>query len=232
MDPKPLVVANWKACKTIPEALEWLENFQSKAKTKEADLRKVEVVVCPPFTALEPMRLKIKNQQLKIGLGAQDVSPFPDGPYTGEVTARMLADLVDYVLIGHSERKKDFGENVKTSGQKMNLAQKVGITPILCVANFDEIPKEPGNHFHLLYEPAAAISQKGVYRPENPENAQKNLAEWKSNFKNVNKFLYGGSVNPTNVAQFLAQPAIDGVVVGNASLDPNVFWELINHVLP
>lgn len=232
MVPKPLIVANWKTNKTVPEALEWLKELQNKVKAEKNKLRKVEVVVCPPFIALESMRLKIEDWQLEIGLGAQDVSPFPDGPYTGEISARMLANLVDYVLIGHSEREKDFGENIKTAGQKIKMAQKAGITPILCVAALEEIPKKATGNFYLLYEPPTAISQKGVYRPESPGNAQKTLAKWKSRVSNVDKFLYGGSVNPANIAQLLAQPDINGVVVGHASLDPNVFWELVNHVLP
>lgn len=230
MNPKPLIIANWKANKTVAEALEWLKEFQNRKKTEKTNLKKAEVVICPPFIALEPLRLKIKDWHLEIKLGAQDVSPFPDGPYTGEISARMLTGLVDYVLIGHSEREKDFGENIKTAGQKIRMAQGVGITPILCVADLDEIPKEESPSFYLLYEPPSAISQKGVYRPETPEKAQRTIARWKSKLKHVPRLLYGGSVNPQNIAQFLAQPDIDGALVGHASLDPNVFWELINNV--
>jgi triosephosphate isomerase len=142
----------------------------------------------------------------------------------------MLAELVDYALIGHSERKKNFGENLKTASKKIKMATEAGIVPILCATDIDEIPKEIPGNLHLLYEPLGAISQDGVYHPETPPKAQKTIAEWKAKLKNVDRFLYGGSVNPSNIAQFLAQPDIKGVVVGHASLDPNSFWELINNV--
>lgn len=108
------------------------------------------------------------------------------------------------------------------------MAQKANIIPIVCATNFEQVPKGLGNAY-VMYEPPSAISQNGVYRPDTPESAQKTLAQWKSKLKNVKKFLYGGSVNPQNSAKFLSQPDIDGVVVGNASLDPTVFFNLITN---
>lgn len=228
---KPLIVANWKANKTVTEALDWLRQLENRVKIKKPDFKKVKVVVCPPFTALEPMRSEIKDWGLEVSLGAQNVSPFGDGPYTGEISARMLAGLVDYVLIGHSEREKNFSENIRTAGLKIKMAQSAGITPILCVGDLQEIPKETGGNPYLLYEPPKAISRQGVFRPESPENVQKVIAQWKPKLGKIDQFLYGGSVNSTNITQFLTQPDIDGVVVGHASLDLNSFWELISHVL-
>lgn len=227
---KPLIIANWKANKTVQETLEWWREFEEKLVSKDKILERMQLVICPPFTALQPLQSLLISYRSLIKLGAQDISPFPDGPYTGEVSARMLIGLVDYVLIGHSEREKDFGENIKTAGQKIRMARQAGIIPILCVANLDEIPKEEGHPFYLLYEPPSAISQKGVYRPEIPQKAQKTIARWKSKLKRVPKFLYGGSVNSQNITQFLAQPDIDGVLVGHASLDPDSFWEVVNNV--
>ena len=230
MAEKPLIVANWKSNKTIKEALKWLKEFQRNLEIKKLrNWEKAEIVICPPFTALQALQSSIINHQSSIKLGAQNISPFPNGPYTGEISAQMLSGLVDYVLVGHSERRKHLGETTKMVSQKVEMAQKANIIPIICAADIEQVPKGLKNSY-VMYEPPSAISQNGVYRPNTPKSAQKTLAQWKSKLKNVKKFLYGGSVNPQNSAQFLSQPDIDGVVVGNASLDPAIFFDLITNV--
>jgi triosephosphate isomerase len=229
---KPLIVANWKANKTIEEALNWLREFNEELQIENLELEKIEVVVCPSFIALEPLKLSIINSQLPIKLGAQDISPFPDGPYTGEISARMLSGLADYVLVGHSERRKYFRETIGMIGQKVQMAQKVGIVPIICGGSLEEISGivRESEGLCIMYEPPVAISQKGVYHSETPERAQHVLANWKSKVKgSSNRFLYGGSVNPENVKSFLAQEDIKGVVVGHASLSSQIFLKVIKN---
>jgi triosephosphate isomerase len=229
---KSLIVANWKSNKTVDEALSWLREFNKELQIENLELEKIEVVVCPSFIVLEPLKLSIINSQLPIKLGAQDISPFPDGPYTGEISAKMLSGLVDYILVGHSERRKHFGETTGMINQKVQMAQKVGIVPIVCMGDFEEIPGivKEGRGLCIMYEPPAAISQKGVYHSEPPERAQHILATWKSKAKDgSNRFLYGGSVNPKNVKSFLACEDIDGVVVGYASLSPQTFLKIVKN---
>lgn len=136
---KLLIVANWKANKTIDEATQWLKEVES---IKYQVLSNLELIICPPFTLLYHLKLLITNSQLPITLAAQDVSPFPDGAYTGEVSARMLKDLgVKYVLIGHSERRKYFKEDEAILANKVREALDVGLTPIFCVQ--DQHPIQP-----------------------------------------------------------------------------------------
>jgi len=259
MAKKPLIIANWKAHKTVEEALRWLKEFNWKLEIPRPEdlgrarsnalgtkvgnwkLDKVEIVICPPFTALQALKLEIgklgiprksgsyEASNWEIKLGAQDLSPFDTGPYTGEVSARMLSELVDYVLVGHSERRRYFGETTEMIGQKVKIAQKAGIVPIVCAARLKEVPGGLNNYF-LMFEPPEAISKEGVYRPKSPEDVGKTIAYWKSKLSGAGKFLYGGSVNSGNIAKFLSLPDIAGVVVGHASLEAGTFIDLLNNV--
>ena len=224
MEKKILIVANWKANKTVEESLNWLKEFKKRWRRR----KNIEIVLCPPYTALSPLRSEIRNWKLGIRLGAQDISPFPSGAYTGEVSGEMLKELVDYVLIGHSERRKYFGETEEMVKRKIKRAKEFGIKPIVCVANFAQIPKE--KNLILMYEPPSAISKKGVYRPCDPEKVAQTLSLWRKKLNRLNpRFLYGGSVNRENVSSFLAIREVSGVAVGHASLDPEEFFQILKN---
>jgi len=219
---KLFIVANWKCNKTVGEAEEWIEQFSIFNFQFSKNL---EIILCPPFTLLYSLKLLITNYQLPIILGAQDVSPFPDGAYTGEVSARMLKDLgVEYVIIGHSERRRYFKEGNQVLENKIREVIDFGLIPIFCVQNStDPVPR--GVKI-VAYEPVFAI---GTGSPDTPENAEKQAEIIKNILGQEIIVLYGGSVNEENVAIFCQQKDLSGVLIGGASLDPEKFIKIINY---
>jgi triosephosphate isomerase len=225
------VVGNWKSHFTVQEALDWLENYAEFTKKFEgASLP--QVVICAPFTVLDPMKRLVERESLPLKLGAQDVSAFGGGAYTGEVSADMLKGLVEFVLVGHSERRRHLGETLALVEEKLQRALASGITPILCASEFEEIPDLARDHSDTLvmFEPAAAISQKGQYHSEDPREVKRVLRRWRGRLARGVKLFYGGSVNPDNVVGFFETGGVDGVVVGNASLDPALFGVIVQKV--
>ena len=226
---KPLIVANWKATKTIKETVQWIK----ETKPALEKINSADIVICPPFTSLPLVSSLFKDTNVKVG--SQDISKFKKGAYTGEVTAEMLNGLADYSIVGHSERRRLFGEDDDDVIKKVKLLFEYNITPILCVSDLlqtdsyisrGEIIIEKSEKIIFVYEPPSAISGGGAYRPDNPEDV--NLAAGKISEKIGKKIvvLYGGSINPENVNSFLSQKNIDGGLVGQASTDPKVFMDL------
>ncbi len=206
------IAGNWKSNKDTSQAQEWLRNFK---------LEKETVVLCVPFTLLSIFRYHIQQLKLPIQLGAQDVSPYPDGAYTGAISARQLKDLCDWVIIGHSERRKYFGETDVILAQKVDQAKDAGLKIIYCVQNEDVIV--PDGVDVIAYEPIWAI---GTGKTDSPENANAVIVTIKKKTA-VRTVIYGGSVTADNVISLISQPAIDGVLPGGASLDPGKFYRLI-----
>lgn len=219
---KLYIVANWKANKTVSEATEWFQKVISY-KSQVISSENKEIIVCPPFTLLPLMRDFIKQHGLQIHLGAQDVSPFGTGAYTGEVAAEQLKDLAHYVIIGHSERRKNFHDDDEVIAKKVAMTNEAGLTPLLCVQG-KETPVPQGVQI-VAYEPVFAI---GTGNPDTPENADTVAKEIKENH-NVESVLYGGSVTAENVAGFTHQEHIDGVLVGGASLDTSEFINIVQN---
>ena len=213
---KLLIVGNWKSNKGIAEAHDWLEKF--KVKWENAT-----VVLCVPFTLLYPLKQEIDRGNLPILLGAQDISPFPDGAYTGEVSARQTKELADWVIIGHSERRHHFGETDEVLAQKVGQAKSAGLHIIYCVP--DKETTIPPGVDAVAYEPVWAI---GTGKSDTPENAGEVIREIKVK-TNIAEVIYGGSVIQENVASFVSQESIDGVLPGGASLDPEKFANLIKN---
>lgn len=211
---KLLIAGNWKSNKTAREAQEWLHNFKLQTVN-------VKLILCVPFTLLYPLRQEIDRLHLSIQLGAQDVSPFPDGAYTGEVSARQVKELADWVIIGHSERRKYFGESDEVLSQKVKQAQSTGLKILYCVP--DENTLIPSGVTCVAYEPIWAI---GTGKTDSPQNANLVIASIKS-ITHAHTVIYGGSVTAENVVSFVSQEAIDGVLPGGASLDPVKFTQLI-----
>lgn len=217
-----LVVANWKSNLNWHEAQEWAKAFSQHKKHPHT------YVVCPPTPLLGALQAGVNSDFL---LGVQDLSPFESGAYTGAVSAPNLSGLnVSYVLLGHSERRKYFGETSQTVAQKAEVALAHNLTPIICV-DAEDFSHQHSALSHLdaskivwAYEPVHAISTFGGQ--EDPiEVTIKNIAKLRD-LTGATKIIYGGSISPENSLAYLQAPEIDGVLVGAKSLQPELFAQL------
>lgn len=222
---KLFIIANWKSNKTIEEAEKWLHDFAEVLKSDNSNIKNKEIIVCPSFTLLEHSRYCSANLKLPLKLGAQNISPFDRGAYTGEVFGSQIKEFAQYVIIGHSERRKNFSETNEMLAQKVLMAKKYNLTPIFCIQN--EKTPVPQEIDVIAYEPPTAI---GTGNPDTPENAEKVAGFIKEKNKDVTNVLYGGSVTSENVNSFTKMPNIDGVLVGGASLDLVEFSQIIKNV--
>jgi triosephosphate isomerase (TIM) len=219
---KQLIIAgNWKSNKTVSEAGAWITQFAPHILSVKDSLKEVTPLVCAPYSDLYLMHSLVKEMSLPVALGAQDVSPFPEGAYTGEVSARMLKDMCEWVIIGHSERRKLLGEKEDELFGEVKQAKAAGLKVIYCVS--DELMAIPPEVDVIGYEPTWAI---GTGKTDTPENANATLTKFKAK-TGIHLAVYGGSITADNVAEFVKQPAIDGALVGGASLDPEKFLKLI-----
>ncbi|WP_181765341.1 triose-phosphate isomerase [Streptomyces albidus (ex Kaewkla and Franco 2022)] len=248
----PLMAGNWKMNLNHLEAIAHVQKLAFALTDK--DLAAVEVAVLPPFTDLRSVQTLIDGDKLKIKYGAQDVSAHASGAYTGEVSAPMLAKLhCSYVTVGHSERRQYHCEDEVLVNAKVKAAFQHDLTPILCVGE-ELAVREEGNHVaHTLaqvdgglkdlpaeqaativiaYEPVWAI---GTGKTCGAEDAQEvcgairaRLAElYSQEVADAVRIQYGGSVKSGNVAQIMAQPDIDGALVGGAALDAEEFVKIV-----
>lgn len=220
---KPLlIVANLKSHFTYSEAKNWLIEA-SAIKNQKPELEGKKIIVCPSFTLLEMFKEFIKEQDMPIELGAQNISRLPQGPYTGEVNGAQIKDFADFVIIGHSERRSGFGEDESIIEEKIKMAIDYGISPILCVQSQEN--NIPQGVTVVAYEPVFAV---GTGNPDTPENAQE-VAKKISEKDSVDYIAYGGSVTPENVKRFTSMENINGVLVGTDSLDAKKFIEIIKN---
>ncbi len=239
--PKIVIAGNWKMYKTQYEAKSFFQDFSSLAQPQPG----TQIVICAPFTALSILAAYTANQPA-IALGAQNIHWLESGAYTGEISAPMLTELdVKFAIIGHSERRQLFGETNETVNLRIKAAQQVGITPILCVGetklhrdrNATEswiISQLEGalidvdqQNLIIAYEPIWAI---GTGDTCEPCEANRVITLIRSQLKNPDVTIqYGGSVKPSNIQEIMAQPQIDGVLVGGASLEPDIFAKIVNY---
>jgi len=213
------IIANWKSNKTIQEALDWVAKVGS-AIPKQDNLK---VVVCPTFSCLSEVKKAIAVSNFPLLIGAQDLSPFDKGAYTGEESASLLKQLVNLSLIGHSERRQNFHEDDDMVAKKVNQALENGITPIVCIQG-KETPV-PQRCKLVAYEPVWAI---GSGDPDTPENNQDIARFIKSKYGNDIEVLCGGSVTSKNIVHFISQQDINGALIGGASLDAEEFVRIVN----
>lgn len=217
---KLYIIANWKSNNTSVDAAAWLSHIT--AQSAAVDIHEKSIIVCPPFHLLSQINASLQENNSAISVGAQDVSPFSQGAYTGEINAQQLKEVAQYTIIGHSERRKYFQETDDLLTQKVLKALEHDLIPIFCVQ--DETTFVPDGVKIVAYEPITAI---GTGTPDTPENAQKVIEAIKMKYPQVESVLYGGSVSSDNVALFTKIPCIDGVLVGGASLDAQKFIQII-----
>lgn len=244
---RPIIAGNWKMFNTITEALELANGI----KRELFDLEDIDIVICPPFTALSEVEEVVRDSN--IALGAQDLHWEREGAWTGEVSAGMLKDIgCSYVIIGHSERRQFFGETDETVNKKLKAALKEGLSPIVCVGErieerrndkttavvqrqiegaLQEISAEDVEKLIFAYEPVWAI---GTGINATPEQAQevhifirKLLSRlYSEELADTLRIQYGGSVKPDNIKALMAEGDIDGALVGGASLKVESFVEI------
>ena len=247
-----LIVGNWKMYKTVAEALE-LATAVKNAVAPTVHSRRVEVVVVPPATALHAVGQRLEGSQ--VGLGAQTCFWEPQGAFTGEVSPLMLADLgCRYVLVGHSERRHHFGETDAAVNLKAKAVLKAGMCPIVCVGETEK-ERDAGEMKNRIfgqlaeglfgftpdmlekivvaYEPVWAIGTGRVATTEQAQEVHDFIRQYlHSQLGEVAKalrILYGGSVKPNNIAGLMAQPDVDGALVGGASLKAEEFLQIVRY---
>jgi triosephosphate isomerase len=235
-----LIAGNWKMHKTIAEA----EAFVAAFLPRVADVDRVDVALCVPYTALAAVVDSVRGSRVEVY--AQNMHEAPEGAYTGEISAPMLVELdVDGTLLGHSERRQLYNETDRALQLKVPAALEAGLKPMLCVGETEEeraagdterklrhqvqeglerVPRERLTEVTIAYEPIWAI---GTGQVATLEQAQEAIAFVRALVADVDaaagervRVLYGGSVKPENAAELLALPDVDGALVGGASLDP------------
>jgi triosephosphate isomerase len=242
---RPIIAANWKMHKTHLEAIQAVQKLSYLLDKDDGE--RVEIVICPPFTALRSVQTLIDSDRLPYAVGAQNVHPDDKGAFTGEVSPPMLVALkVAYVIVGHSERRQLFGEDDRVVNKKVKAVYANGMIPIVCVGEsleereaggtvskvqqqvkraFEDIAPENAATGVIAYEPLWAI---GTGRNADPADAGEvvqvirgTLGErYGDTVAQGARVLYGGSVKPGNIRDFMAHPEIDGALVGGASLEP------------
>ncbi|WP_093290514.1 triose-phosphate isomerase [Thermoactinomyces sp. DSM 45892] len=243
----PIIAGNWKMHKTVSEAVQYIGTIQSSQLPED-----VEAVICAPFLTLPTLQNKLAGSP--IGLGAQNAHWEKEGAYTGEVSVHMLQDLgVGYVILGHSERRTYFAETCEQVNKKTIAALNAGMTPIVCVGEtiqeressrtFDVVASQVKKALNgipstelpkvvLAYEPVWAI---GTGRASSANDAEEVIAYIRQTLTHVFgaeiaeqvRIQYGGSVKPENIATYMAEPNIDGALVGGAALSPESFAGLV-----
>ncbi|OQA24333.1 MAG: Bifunctional PGK [Verrucomicrobia bacterium ADurb.Bin345] len=249
---KPIVAGNWKLNKTVAEAVNLIEAIKEKA----ADIQGVDIVVCPPFTALQAAKAALAGSS--VDLGAQNMHWEKSGAFTGEVSAEMLREVgCHYVILGHSERRQYFKETDEQVNRKAKAALAGGLRPIVCVGELLE-ERESGRTEAVVsaqvrgslaglsasdllktvvaYEPVWAI---GTGRTATPAQAQEVHALIRSLLKELAdehvaqsvRIQYGGSVKPSNAKELFGQKDIDGGLIGGASLEAGSFLDIVRGAL-
>lgn len=244
---KSLIIGNWKMHHNMHKASMFLHSLARQVQPH----RDVEAVICPNFLVLQSLSLQINHRQMK--LGAQNCYWRDEGAYTGEVSASMLSGLVDYVLVGHSERRHVFGEHERDIRHKVQAVVRNNMTAVLCigetahersdgetkhvihdqlVSGLANITSEEIDRVVIAYEPVWAIGTGNVADPIDVEEAAKLIRKQVSSLYGKEagesaRILYGGSVKDSTAESFLGLENIDGLLVGGASLDAHQFANIV-----
>lgn len=251
MGRKPMIAGNWKMYKTSGEGAILIQNLDQLIEPYWHD---VDVVVCPPYTALKAASTVIELDRLTLGLAAQNVHWEAEGAFTGEVSVRMLKELrCDYCIVGHSERREMFGETDETVNKKVHALFSAGITPIMCCGESLQtrdagdterfvreqvreglagLTAEQAAQVVIAYEPIWAIGTGHVPTPEAANDVCRSIratlgALFGQPAAIQVRILYGGSAKPENLGLFMPEPDIDGALIGGAALDANSFGDMV-----
>jgi triosephosphate isomerase len=244
----PFIAANWKMFKTVHEAVVFVKEFRSMVK----DVTDVEIVVAPPFTAIHAVAEAARNSN--VGVAGQDLYWEREGAFTGEISGGMLREAgAEYVIVGHSERRRLFHETDESVSRKLTAALGAKLTPIVCIgetleererdettavldrqikAGLDGLTGDQVASLVLAYEPVWAI---GTGRNATPEQAGEahahirgRLRQWfGGHAADQCHVIYGGSVKPDNIHELIAHADVDGALVGGASLEVRAFFEIV-----
>ncbi|MBI2118739.1 MAG: triose-phosphate isomerase [Elusimicrobia bacterium] len=247
----PLLAGNWKMHKTVKESLSLVEQLKKDCR----EVKDREILVCPPFPSIVAIKESLQGSNIK--LGAQNLFWEMSGAFTGEVSGPMLKEAgCDYCIIGHSERRQYFGETDQSVQKKMKAAFQFGLIPIVCVGETlneregkvhfkvvekqiqegaKDLNKEEASQLVIAYEPVWAI---GTGKTATPEHAQGMHAFIRKNLTSLYgkeiaeqiRILYGGSIKPDNIDSLMANPDIDGGLVGGASLKSEDFSRIVKYV--
>lgn len=247
----PLIVANWKMNHTIEESLKFATYME-----KDFPLfGKVETVICPPHTALYSLSV-VLTEHGRVKLGAQNCHWEDHGAFTGEVSPVFLKELnCEYVIIGHSERRQLFGETDEVINKKLQSVLENEMTPIFCIGETEEerksgkttkvvtaqlskglegISTDYLSKLVIAYEPVWAIGTGNNATADEAQEVHKTIRNWYTkqagdDIARKTRILYGGSVKPDNIGEFMKKPDIDGALVGGASLKVDSFLEIVNY---
>ena len=250
----PLMAGNWKSNLNHQEAVVLVQKLAWTLDDKKHDFGRVEVVVVPPYTDIRTVQTLVDGDKLLLGYGAQDLSPHPKGAYTGDISGAMLAKLgCQYVVVGHSERRQYHHEDDALVNTKVKAAQANELVPIVCIGEGLET-REAGEHVPYVieqldagldkltpaqvekvvvaYEPVWAI---GTGKTATPDDAQEVCGAIRARLAGTFgaptasrvRVLYGGSVKANNVAAIMAQPDVDGALVGGASINADEFAQIV-----
>jgi triosephosphate isomerase len=249
----PFIAGNWKMFKTVHEAVLFAKELRSIVK----DVTDVEMVVAPPFTAIAPVAEALRNTN--VGVAAQNLHWEREGAFTGEISAGMISEAgAEYVIIGHSERRRWFGETDATVARKLVVAIEAGLTPIVCVGEtleerernetlavldrqikdgLDRLTAEQIAELVVAYEPVWAIgtgrTATAAQAGDAHSHIRQRLGQWfGAPAADQCHVIYGGSVNPDNIAELVREPDVDGALVGGASLDVRRFVAIVTRSRP
>jgi triosephosphate isomerase len=249
----PFIAGNWKMFKTVHEAV----LFAKELRSIVTDVSDVEMVVAPPFTAVAAVAEALRNTN--VGVAAQNLHWEREGAFTGEISAGMITEAgAEYVIIGHSERRRLFGETDATVARKVAAAIEAGLTPIVCVGEtleerersetlavldrqvkggLDRLTAEQIAELVVAYEPVWAIgtgrNATAVQAGEAHSHIRQRLGEWfGAPAAEQCHVIYGGSVKPENIAELVREPDVDGALVGGASLDVRSFVTIVTRSRP
>lgn len=245
---KIIIAGNWKMNKTVKEAVELINEL----KRNLYEIENVEIVVCPPFTALTTISDMLNTSNIK--LGSQNMHWEESGAYTGEISGKMLKEIgVEFVIIGHSERRQFFGETDETVNKRIKAALKLGLTPIVCVGEnlnqrernltldvireqfvggFKDLTADDIKKIIIAYEPVWAIGTGKTATTAQAQEVHKFIRDlliknYGDTIAKEIRIQYGGSVKPANTRDLVLQADIDGALVGGASLDAASFVEIV-----
>lgn len=250
-----IIAGNWKMFKTAKEAVALVQELEDQLDAL-GDLGDVEVIVCPPFTALKSIYTVLWQDKPPIKMGAQNMFWEDQGAYTGEISPLMLKDLeCEFVILGHSERRMYFGETDEMVNKKVKAALRHNITPIMCcgesleqreagetqsfiesqiLGGIEGLTADNMKKFIIAYEPIWAIGTGKAALPEDANEVNRHIrsiltSRFDEEVAKSVPILYGGSVKGGNIAQFMEQPEVNGALVGGASLEAESFADIIRN---